>query len=295
MSQVCVTLPLLVLFSIRLVYGFPGDNVMLMPHLEVRNVDPYLTHPPQYTSQFQATRNKPQQVLNTNVMYKRQPQVPVTEKPSNQNMTFDEFMDALTQVAQHSQHKEEELQRLRTAEVSERDNNQAYPTLPRPVGYSRPNYAAPTTFHETPSVTTLTPPSSAESKSSLLKPDFGILSPGPSKSKFGGLISLIFSLLSSGSSGSQFSGLKDILIEGIIKPLFAAKGGLKALISKVTIPMIAMLLINIEVLVTIWWLWEECPVYVPESAPSSPTYSKPAAPSSVPPYNSNSNNYNSYR
>lgn len=293
MSQASVKFPLLMLFSVRLVYGFPGDNVMVLPQFEARNVDPYLTHPSQpFTSQFQTNRNKPQQVLNTNVMHRRQPQAPVTEKSSNQNMTFGDFMEALNEVSQQNQYREEELQRIRAAGSTGRDDNQAYPTLPRPTGYSRP-----ATYHETAPLAPLTPPSSAEPKASLLKPDISfsnILAPAAPKapSKFSGLLSLIFSLLSGGSSGGQLSGLKDLLIEGIIKPLFVAKGGLKVLISKMSIPLIGLLLINIEVMITIWWLWEECtPVNVSEPAPPTPTYSKPTSP--PPAYNSNT--YNSYR
>ncbi|KAJ8728064.1 hypothetical protein PYW08_016449 [Mythimna loreyi] len=289
MTQVCVIFPLLVLISVRLVYGFPSDNVMLIPQLEGRNVDPFLTHPSQvYMSQFQANRNKPQQVLNTNVMYRRQPQIPVTEKPNNQNLTFGELMEALNEVAQKTQHKEEEFQQLRAAESTARDENQVYPTLPRPTGYTRPNFAAPTTYHETAPHASQTPASSTQPKTSLLNFS-SALTPSPPKSKFSGLIGLIFSLLSGGSSGGQFSGLKDILLEGIVRPLLTSKGELKPLISKLSIPVIALVLINIEVLITVWWLWEECPEYVPQPAPSTPTYAKPT---SSPPYNSN---YNSYR
>ncbi|KAJ8730183.1 hypothetical protein PYW07_017221 [Mythimna separata] len=263
--------------------------------MEVRNVDPFLTHPSQpYMSQFQANRNRPQQVLNTNVMYRRQPQIPVTETPNNRNMTFGAFMDALNEVSQRNQHKEEDLQRLRAAESTGRDGNPVYTTLPRPAGFPTPNYKPPPEYnelaiHEIPPHGPPTPPSSAQPKGALLKPDFSsILTPHPTKSKFSGLLGLIFSLLSGGSSGGQFSGLKDILLEGIIRPLLGSKGELKPLISKLSIPVIGLVLINIEVLITVWWLWEECPGYTPQPAPSTPTYAKPTAPS----YNSN---YNSYR
>lgn len=299
MSQVCVIFPLFALISIQLVYGFPGDNVMLMPPLEMRNVDPYPTHRthPSPPFQFRGNINNPHQIVNPDVMHRRQPQVPEMEKSSNQNMTFDEFMEILNEVSHQSPNMEEELLRHRAAVSTGRDNNQAYPTLPRPMGgYSRPNYGPPATYHEATAPASHTQPSSAQPKISLLKPDLSsLMAPLTTKvsSKFGGLMSLIFSLLSSSSSsGSQFSGLKDILIEGIIKPVFAAKGGLKALISKLTIPLIALLLINVEVLITIWWLWEECPVYSPEPAPYSPTYSKT---SSKPTYNNSYNsNYNSF-
>ncbi|OWR53637.1 vitelline membrane associated protein P30 precursor [Danaus plexippus plexippus] len=36
------------------------------------------------------------------------------------------------------------------------------------------------------------------------------------------------------------------------------KGGLKALISKLAVPLISLLLINVEILITVWWLWDDC-------------------------------------
>lgn len=284
MSQVYILLPLFVLFSVRLVYGYPGDTVMLLPPYEMQTADSYSSYP--YPSQFQANRQKPRQVLH-NMVQRNPPQALITEKPIEQNMNFGEFLEALNEV---SHHKEDEFQRPRTAAAAGRDDNPSYSS--RPMGYSRPNYAPPATYNETPALVPSPPPTSAQPKLSLLKPDLSsLLTPVATKApgKLNGLLSLLFSLLTGGSSGLQLTGLKDILIEGIIRPLLIAKGGIKALISKLSIPVISLLLINLEVLITVWWLWEECPAKLEPT----PSYSKPAEPTSYskPAYTTNYNSY----
>ncbi|CAH2037660.1 unnamed protein product, partial [Iphiclides podalirius] len=99
-----------------------------------------------------------------------------------------------------------------------------------------------------------------------------------------GLMDLVTTFLTSTSTGNlEMKGFKDLVINGIIKPLLIAKGGIKTLISKLTIPLISLLLINLEVLVTVWWLWEDCP----QPKPQQPTYAYP---------NQSYNSYNtSYR
>lgn len=100
--------------------------------------------------------------------------------------------------------------------------------------------------------------------------------------KFSGLIGLVLSLLTGSITGdTELGGFKDLVINGIVKPLLVAKGGLKSLISKLSIPVISLLLINLEVLITVWWLWDDC-----EKVPVHPApypYPKPAY------------SYNSYR
>ncbi|XP_022830522.1 uncharacterized protein LOC111359286 [Spodoptera litura] len=284
MSQVYSILSLFVLYSVRLIYAYPGDNVMLMPPFEMRAVDPYLTNPPvQYQPHFQAS--VPQQHGFNNVInHKRNSQIPMAETRSNQNLTFGEFMGALNEESRQSQLSMQELKGLRPPATAGRDDGSAYPTLPRPVGY-RPEYAPPANYHEGASLVPHTPPSTAQPKTSLLNLS-SVLSPassnGNGSGNLSGLLNLVFSLFG-GSSGWNMSGLQGGIVEGIIKPLMKAKGGIKALISKMSIPMISLMLINLEVLVTIWWLWEECPSPLPEPTPN---FSKAS---------SHSYNYNSYR
>lgn len=278
MSQVYSIL--FVLYSVRLIYAYPGDNVMLVPPFEMRAVDPYLTNSqPQYQPHFQA--NVQQHGFNNIINHKRTSQIPTAETRSNQNLTFGEFMGALNEESRQSQLSMQELKGLRPTAPAGREDNPAYPTLPRPVGY-RPEFAPPPNYHEGASLVPHIPPSPAQPKTSLL--NLSGLSPASSNGSgnLSGLLNLVFSLFG-GSSGWNMSGLQGGIVEGIIKPLMKAKGGIKALISKMSIPMISLLLINLEVLVTIWWLWEECPSPLPEPTPN---YSKAS---------SHSYNYNSYR
>lgn len=98
-----------------------------------------------------------------------------------------------------------------------------------------------------------------------------------------GLMDLVMTFLTSSSTQNlEMKGFKDLVINGIIKPLLVAKGGIKTLISKLTIPLIALILINLEVLVTVWWLWEDCPQ--PKQQP--PMYGYPNHP-----YNSYNTSY----
>lgn len=79
--------------------------------------------------------------------------------------------------------------------------------------------------------------------------------------KVSGIIGLVMALLT-GSTPDDFEikGVKDLVINGIVKPLMLAKGGIKSLISKLSIPLIVLLLVNLELLILIWWLWEDCQV-----------------------------------
>ncbi|KPJ02735.1 hypothetical protein RR46_09938 [Papilio xuthus] len=91
-------------------------------------------------------------------------------------------------------------------------------------------------------------------------------------SKATGLMDIILALLGVSSfPNGEMKGFENLLVNGILRPLLVAKGGIKSLISKLTIPIVSLILINLEVLVTVWWLWEDC------SLPNSqPTYSYPS-------------------
>ncbi|KAF9417187.1 hypothetical protein HW555_005698 [Spodoptera exigua] len=257
---------------------------MLVPPFEVRAADPYMTNlPTQYQPNFQANVPQPHG-FNNIINHKRHSQISTTENRSNQNMTFGEFMRVLNEESRQSQGSVQELKGLRPPATAGREDSPAYPTLPRPVGY-RPDYTPPPNYHESASLVPHIQPSSAQPKTSLLNLS-SVLSPagsnGGGSGNLSGLLNLVFSLFG-GSSGWNMNGLQGGIVEGIIKPLMKAKGGIKALISKLSIPMISLMLINLEVLVTIWWLWEECPSPMPEP---SPNYSKAST---------HSYNYNSYR
>lgn len=136
-----------------------------------------------------------------------------------------------------------------------------------------PSYSAPT-VHSDPATKFLIKPDLTE----LIKPVTGKMA-----GKLNGLTGLVLSLLGSGK-GLELSGIKDLLIDGILKPLLVAKGGIKALISKLAIPVVALILINVEVLITVWWLWEDCPAVKHEVE-----YTKPSYPAAGPAATSNYN------
>lgn len=148
-----------------------------------------------------------------------------------------------------------------------------------------PSYGPPPPYHEQPSYhqpppSAYTPPleahhSAPSSKLKLVEiPD--LVKPLASKvaGKVSGLIGLVLTLLTGSTGDVELKGFKDIVINGIVKPLLIAKGGLKSLISKLAIPVISLLLINLEVLITVWWLWEDCPEPVHAHA-AYPAYPRP--------------------
>lgn len=175
----------------------------------------------------------------------------------------------------------------------------SFPSAPS-YGYSPP--ATPSNYSPPASPSSYSPPAAPAAPSYApapahhpalnkfsFKPDLSsLIKPVTTKAagKVSGLISLVLSLLSGSGENLEFKGFKEILINGIVKPLLVAKGGLKSLISKLTIPLISLLLINLEVLITVWWLWEECPE-------SKPTYEYAKPPSNS--YAPNSYTPNSYR
>lgn len=267
MSQVCITLPF-VLVLVQYVSGYPGDPVMYLPPFEMRAMGPYPSQFPYH----HVNRHKPYQVPYSDVVPKKPLQTP--DRQSNQNMTFGEIFDALNKMSLNGT----EYQRVRSSEVGERKVNTYTPPAVQMNFASK--YAPPATYDTSPDPT----PTSSQPKMPLLKPDLASVLAPKVTNKMSGLMSLLPALLAGPMSGGlEKTGMKDLLINGIIKPLLVSKGGIKTLISKLTIPVIGLLLINLEVLVIIWWLWEDCDIVPLE--PSYPaSYSKPA-------YNYNNNSY----
>ncbi|XP_073944717.1 uncharacterized protein [Choristoneura fumiferana] len=221
-------------------------------------------------------------------------QMDTSSVSKNINAEINEVIEALNQLTES---RAGDHQESRAAERDDYGNPYS-----RPLVYDNPSSA-----HNGPLVPEKYPPGQQEQeyasqpKLSLLKSDL-LAKPVASRAAFkvGGLIELVLGLLSgSGSGGLELTGFKDIVINGIIKPLLTAKGGLKAVLSKLSIPMIALMLINLEVLITMWWLWEEdCPQSVyHKSAYHQPNHSYPVTPTKpvyqAPTY-SPSYNYNTY-
>ncbi|CAH0579084.1 unnamed protein product [Chrysodeixis includens] len=267
MSQVCITL--LVLVLVQYVCGYPGDPVMYLPPFEMRAMGPYVSQAYPY---HQVNNHKLHQVPNTDVVPKK-PLQTLTEKQGNQDMTFGELFASLNKISQNGT----EYQKLRNSEAGERKVNTMYTPATQMNFMSK--YTPPATYDTPPD-----PATSSQPKTPLLKPDLtSVLTPKVTN-KMSGLMSILPALLAGPTTGGlEKTGMKDLLINGILKPLLISKGGIKTLISKLTIPVIALLLINLEVLVIIWWLWEDCDI-VPLEPPYPPTYSKPA-------YNYNNNSY----
>ncbi|KAM3964355.1 uncharacterized protein ACR2FA_001327 [Aphomia sociella] len=241
---------------------------------------------PQYPVLNRNAMGVPRQpILHINAMEKPQSMLSGEENGAN-NSTFTELVNAFNELAEHEDKEDHARSAPRDYEYT------PYAYRPQSYGYSsRPSYSQwPPSYHE-PAYSPPPPPPPAPahhsiSKISLLKPTLDLVKPVTTKvaSKVSGLIGLVLALLTGSSPGDlELKGFKDIIINGIVKPLLVAKGGIKTLISKLTIPVISLLLINLEVLITVWWLWEDCPE--PVRTPPPYTYPKPT-------YN---NNYNMYR
>ncbi|XP_059045310.1 uncharacterized protein LOC131841089 [Achroia grisella] len=222
-----------------------------------------------------------QPVFHTNTV-ESQPKSPILEeqKQAPNNMTLSELVNAFNDLSEH----EEQPEQVRS--VPRDYGYSPYGYRPQVYDYpSRPNYGqwsppAYSSYHEPsyypPPPSPLAPPHHSLSKISLLKPSLDLVKPVTTKvaSKVSGLIGLVLALLTGSSPNDlELKGFKDIVINGIVKPLLLAKGGIKTLISKLTIPVISLLLINLEVLITVWWLWEDCPE--PAHAPPPYSYPKP--------------------
>lgn len=226
----------------------------------------------------------------------------VEENASNSTVSVHDLLSALG-INEENHNIPEELMeqqgRAAGTKATARDYNYpggyGYPPYSRPppdYGYPPRGYWPAPSYHDNPYAylpPTYGHPSEPIAKPlSLLKklpeklPDLtSLVKPAATKvaTKVSGLIGLVLSLLTgSAADDAELKGIKDLVINGIVKPLMAAKGGIKSLISKLAIPVIVLLLMNLEVLVLIWWLWEDCPepVHTPPVYPyhySKPSYS----------------------
>ncbi|XP_047995644.1 uncharacterized protein LOC125233624 [Leguminivora glycinivorella] len=219
----------------------------------------------------------------------------------NLNSEINDIIESLNQLTENrmTENRMDENMEARAAERADEYGHRlsyGYPSSPQNYGPWSPSYVPQYKHEQTP-------------KLSLLKPDL-LVKPVATKaaSKISGLIELVLALLSgSASNDLELKGFKDIVINGIVKPLLTAKGGLKSLISKLSIPVISLLLINLEVLITIWWLWEEdCPQpvyhhpsygYAPKPSYHATSYPTPSYPTQSYPSQSypSSYNYNPYK
>nr|XP_053607967.1 uncharacterized protein LOC128673848 [Plodia interpunctella] len=198
-------------------------------------------------------------------------------KRDGKNFTFTDLVKAFNDMSEDDEVPEERS--------SARDYGYPGYGPPQPYGYGygqRPSYGPPPSYLPPPPSyhESYAPPPPAHhhtaSKISLLKPPLDLIKPVTTKvaSKVSGLIGLVLALLTGSTPDDlELKGFKDIVINGIVKPLMLAKGGIKSLISKLAIPVISLLLINLEVLITIWWLWEDCPEPVYPPPHQKPSYS----------------------
>lgn len=198
--------------------------------------------------------------------------------PTHPQSTQKQDEQHMMSVEPHNDLRSDEDQRA-VKSGYEYSHQQAYPQAPSyGYGSANPSYntPAPSASSYTPPAAPYTPPAAHSDPATkfLLKPDLTeLIKPvtGKMAGKLSGLGGLALSLLGSGK-GLELTGIKDLLIDGILKPLLVAKGGLKALISKLSIPVIALILINVEVLITVWWLWEDCPDVKHEVEYTKPSY-----------------------
>ncbi|XP_034830709.1 uncharacterized protein [Maniola hyperantus] len=225
-----------------------GPNKLSLPNL---NLSPRAYHVPQ------------QQIIHTGAMQSQL--VPTAEKVATENSKFS-FNRFLNSMNEFSGINEEDYQKLRAANHVDEESKFIIPSS----GFIRHNLDSWTpTIHDSASI--YSPPTSIQHQSTgKATPKFNLMEPVTTKmsSKMSGLMGLILTLLGSGSDNLLMTGFKDVLIDGVIKPLLVAKGGLKMLISKLAIPVVALVLINVEVLITVWWLWDDCPAPQPMPYPS---------------------------
>lgn len=271
-----------------------GDSFTYDPNIQyqgpIANVDNRPLRQFPVNPQFRPpTRNSVAQPILHTGSSTSQGRTPVENEKgrSARNYTLSELMEAFNELAEH-QDEPEERSTTRDYEYPPygyRPPPYGYPTRPiygpyAPPSYHEPAYGPPAHHPYTPQLF-----HHSASKISLLKPALDLVKPVTTKvaSKVSGLIGLVLALLTgSAPDDLELKGFKDIVVNGIVKPLLLAKGGIKTLISKLTIPVISLLLINLEVLITVWWLWEDCP----EPVHHPPPYSYPR-----PNYNYNYNNY----
>lgn len=263
-------LQVLVLYCYLCIYSATGDPAVYPP-FEFRRVPremgtnklsfPNSNFPPYHVPQ--------QQIIHTGAMQSQA--VPTLEKVQTENpsYTMNRYLNAMTEF---SGLNEEENQKLRASNsVNDKfklsSSRPSYPSYP-----SVPSFDSWTpAIHD--SVNTYAPTTSIQHQSSKATPKFNVLEPITTKmsSKASGLMGLILSLLGSGSDNLLTKGFKDVLIDGVIRPLLVAKGGLKVLISKLSIPVVALVLVNVEILLVVWWLWwDDCPQQQQHPPPAYP-------------------------
>lgn len=271
-------LQVLVLYCYLCIYSAAGDPVVYPP-FEFRRVPremeanklsfPNSNFPPYHVPQ--------QQIIHTSAMQSQA--VPTLEKVQTENpsYTMNRFLNAMSEF---SGLNEEENQKLRASNSVHDANkfklsssNPSYPSYPSyPSAPSIPSLDSWTpAIHDPASI--YAPSTSIQHQSSKATPKFNILEPITTKmsSKASGLMGLILSLLGSGSDNLLAKGFKDVLIDGVIRPLLVAKGGLKVLISKLSIPVVALVLVNVEILIVVWWLWwDDCPQQQQHPPPAYP-------------------------
>jgi hypothetical protein len=271
------------------VYCAPGDPVMFLPPLEVRTVNS--DQPFSFVDNQTPNRNIPvpmalqpiqPQVQQPNPQMMSQEPITANSNSSpfslsklengsidNNNFTFNDLLNAFSESGDKRE----------VHEISRAAENPRHPDYRAPYGYQGNPYGYGTFGYKDSPLSYLHPGTvhySAPTPHPKLKDPTSLVTPAVTKiaNKISGVISFLLSLLTGSSTNStEISSLKDLIVNGVIKPLLIAKGGLKTLISKLAIPVIALLLINVEVFITIWWLWEDCPASTPPPyIPPRPTY-----------------------
>lgn len=270
------------LISSHQAFCYSGDPVMYLPPFEVRTMKDGRRPPFVPNQQFPVSRGsgppmQPQSIMHTSpAPYSQSEMRMEREKSDDKNFTFNELVDVFNNHEGSRDERYEVPNKIERPDLPRSAYDYPAPPYgyrPPPYGYQGQNYG-PLAYHESGSA----PPAGhhSASKISLLKPDLGdLLKPTTAKvaGKVSGLIGLVLALLTgSAPNDLELKGFKDIIINGIVKPLLLAKGGIKSLVSKLTIPVISILLINLEVLITIWWLWEDCP----ENKPPPYEYPRPS-------------------
>lgn len=213
------------------------------------NISPHSNH---------ATR---QQIIHTSAMQSHP--VPNVEKHGAKNSEFS-FSDYQGMNGLSEEHHQNLREMFRDFVHNHFPNNgkarQSYDVWTSRPFQESSTYVMPTTEPE--------PTNKTSPKSSLIESVTTKMS-----SKMSGLMELVFALLGSGSNNNFIMrGLRDVVLNGILKPLMATSGGIKMLVSKLSIPIILLLLINVEILAVVWWLWDDCPASEPPQ-PSTPTSS----------------------
>lgn len=252
--SMCLTLQVLLMYCYWCIFCVTGDTVNYYQPFEYRSVPGDMRAnvlSPQNSNIFpQPNHVRRQQITRTNSMQSQR--MPSTEKLQSQDSDYS-FKGILHELNHLAEDENRKLHASYRSDFSPNDDNQLS------EGPSRQTYNTWTQPFKSP--TAFEAPTSIEEKTSTVLPKFNFLESITTKtsSKLSGLMGLLLSFLNSGSNNLVMKGFKEVIINGILKPLMVAKGGIKVLISKLTIPVISLLLINVEVLITVWWLWDDCP------------------------------------